>query len=254
MIDLHFHCLPGIDDGPRSFDEAVALCRAAGQDGVERIVATPHVLRGEWGNEEPEARDDLVARLNGLLGGHPTVLAGCEYTFSSEMLPLLERGPDTPLTGLNRGGHLLLELPARVSLRFAESVFHEASLLGVIPVIAHPERHAMFRREPEALARLIRVGALAQITAGSLLGDFGERSRWAAEELVRRGLVAAVASDSHDLDRRPPRMAAARERVRRLWGSEVETGLFESNPEAIVSSRPIPWAPSLEPVGGGAGR
>ena len=51
MIDIHFHCLPGIDDGPRNWEEAIALCRAAEADGVQTIVATPHVLRDDWLNE-----------------------------------------------------------------------------------------------------------------------------------------------------------------------------------------------------------
>ena len=48
MIDLHHHCLPGFDDGPRTWDEAVELCGIAAEEGIETIVATPHVLRGRW--------------------------------------------------------------------------------------------------------------------------------------------------------------------------------------------------------------
>ena len=60
MIDLHFHCLPGIDDGPDSWDEAVALCRQAAAEGTTSIVATPHVLRDGWLNEDPRERDELI--------------------------------------------------------------------------------------------------------------------------------------------------------------------------------------------------
>lgn len=253
MIELHFHCLPGIDDGPRSWEEAVALCRDAAENGTETIVATPHVLRGDWANEDPGTRDDLVLQLNALLGGRPTVVAGCEYFFSAEMLELAELGGAGPLTGLNRGRYLLVELPADASSRSAEAVFHELCLLGVTPVIAHPERHAAFRREPDALARLVRGGAVTQVTAGSLLGEFGERARTAAEEFFGRGLVALVASDAHNLDRRPPRLKAAREHVRRVWGEEAEEGIFESNPEAVLRSEPLPWAPGGDAAAGEAG-
>lgn len=246
MIDLHFHCLPGIDDGPKTFDEAVALCRAAAGEGIETVVATPHVLRDAWSNEEPAVRDGLILRLNTLLGGRPAVLAGCEYYFSSEMLELVERGSAGPLTGLNRGQYLLVELPPSAPTRTTEAVFHELSILGVTPVVAHPERHPVFRREPRALERLLSLGAVAQLTAGSLLGDFGERAKASSNELLRRGLVSLVASDSHSLELRPPRLAAAREHVRRLWGEEAEQGLFEANPEAVLASRPMPWTPAAE--------
>lgn len=255
MIDLHFHCLPGIDDGPKTFDEAIALCRAAADQGVESIVATPHVLRAPWVNEEPAERDGLVLRLNDLLGGRPAILAGCEYTLSSEMLELVERGSSGPLTGLNRGRYLLLELPPDASLRAAERAFHELVLLDVTPVVAHPERHRLFRKDPGELARLVRGGAAAQLTAGSLLGEFGDAARSAARDLLDLGLATLVASDAHDLVRRPPRLAEAREFVRRTWGAEAELGLFEANPRAVLESRPLPWMP-VRPrasVAGGAG-
>jgi protein-tyrosine phosphatase len=159
------------------------------------------------------------------------------------MLELVEEGAGGPLTGLNRGRYLLVELPPDASLRAAERVFHELSLLEVTAVVAHPERHALFRREPEALARLVRGGAAAQLTAGSLLGDFGERSRATANVLLELGLVTLVASDAHNLDRRPPRLGSARAHVRRVWGSEAEAGLFDENPRAVLESKPLPWAP-----------
>jgi protein-tyrosine phosphatase len=250
MIDVHFHCLPGIDDGPETWAEAVALCRAAAADGAETLVATPHVLRGGWLNEDAGARDGLILRLNTLLGGQPAILPGCEYLLSDEAVALFERGGDGPLTGLNRSRYLLLEVPATAVPRTIESAFHELALLGAVPVIAHPERHSLFRREPEILARLVRGGAVTQITAASLLGHFGERAQAASEDFFQRGLVALVASDAHNLNRRPPSLSAARERVRRRWGSEAEEGLFVSNPEALLRSEPLPWLPTAAGVAG----
>lgn len=248
MIELHFHCLPGLDDGPADWDGAVALCRAAAREGTTRIVATPHVLRGDWINEDVAARDHLVARLNDLLGGEPAILPGCEYFFSTEAVALLDRGDLGPLTGLNRSPYLLIELPPEAPPSSAESVFHEFRIAGWTPVIAHPERHAAFRREPERLERLVAKGALCQLTAGSLLGEFGERAARASEDFFARGLVHFVASDAHNLDRRPPRLTAAREFVRRYWGAEAEAGLFEANPAALLASEPIPWSVSRSPV------
>jgi protein-tyrosine phosphatase len=250
LIDIHFHCLPGLDDGPSNWDEAVALCRAAARDGVTRLVATPHVLRGEWINEDVGARDDLVLRLNTLLESAPAILPGCEYLFSSEALSLLDRGTAGPLIGLNRSRYLLVELPADVSQTAVEAAFHEFRVEGITPVIAHPERNAALRRSPERLARLVSRGARCQITAGSLLGDFGERAADAVEDFFQKGLVHFVASDAHSLGRRPPRLAAARERVRASWGAEAELGLFEANPAALLTSEPIPWAPALRAVRG----
>jgi protein-tyrosine phosphatase len=251
MIDPHFHCLPGIDDGPRTWDEAVALCQAAAAEGTETVIATPHVLRDEWINDDPAERDGLLVRLNSMLGGKPSVVAGCEFYFSTDVVQLVERGRWSPLTGLNGSRYLLIEFPAREVPAGAEAIFHELSLLGVTPVVAHPERNATFAREPARLERLVARGAVAQITAGSLLGDFGRSARLACDDLFRAGLVHLIGSDAHSLDRRPPRLAEARAHVRTAWGEAAEKGIFETNPEALLRSDPLPWRGS-EPAGGGA--
>ncbi len=244
MLDLHFHCLPGIDDGPEGWEAAVALCQAAAAEGTTAIVATPHVLRGVWLNEDPGARDELLLRLNTLLGGTPAVLPGCEYFFGLDVVELWEEGAAGPLTGLNRSRYLLVEFGPGFVPPTAEAAFHELAVLGAVPVVAHPERNLDFARNPARLESLVAKGALLQVTAGSLVGDFGKTAQSFAEDLVSRGLVHLVASDAHSVDRRPPRMTAARERVRRMWGAEVEEGLFEANPKAIVENEGLAWDPA----------
>jgi len=50
MIDLHCHILPNIDDGAKSIDEAIALVALAAEQGVSRMVATPHIHLGIYDN------------------------------------------------------------------------------------------------------------------------------------------------------------------------------------------------------------
>jgi protein-tyrosine phosphatase len=226
LIDIHFHCLPGIDDGPPNWDEAVALCRAAESDGVDTIIATPHVLRDSWLNEDQNERDQLILELNARLGGHPAVLPGCEYFYSADAVELWQLGPLGPLTALNRSSFLLIEFPATQIPATAEAVFHELSVLGVTPVIAHPERNLVFAEQPGRLARFVEIGATAQVTAGSILGDFGKRVQATCNEFFDRGLVHFVASDAHSVQRRPPRMGPAREIVRQQWGNDAEGAVF----------------------------
>lgn len=240
MIELHFHCLPGIDDGPDDWDEAVALCRAAAAEGTQTIVATPHVLRDPWINDDAAMRNDLIRELNDRLGGKPLVLPGCEYYFSNDAVELWEEGSAGPLTGLNGSRYLLMEFPVAMIPANAEAVVHELSLIGVTPVIAHPERNLVLSSEPEKLQRLVKLGAIAQVTAGSITGDFGKQAQLATEGFFERGLVHLVASDAHSMTRRPPQLAEAREKVRATWGAEIEAHLIESVPAAIVSNQPLP--------------
>ncbi len=234
MIDVHFHCLPGIDDGPRDWDEAVALCRAAAAEGTQTIVATPHVLREPWINDDRNARRQLLATLNQRLGGSPRVVEGCELFFSGESLQLWELGEAGPVAPMNGRSCLLIEFAAAHVPPAAESVIYELALAGARPLIAHPERNRVLAAEPDRLRRLIDRGALAQLTAGSLLGRFGRDAARASVEMLRLGLVAVVASDAHSI-RRPPELRPARERVEKEWGAAMASNLFERNPEALIN-------------------
>jgi protein-tyrosine phosphatase len=59
------------------------------------------------------------------------------------------------------------------------------------------------------LGALIEKGALAQITAGSLNGDFGTLARRTARRMLQAGWVQILASDGHDAVARPPDMTVA---------------------------------------------
>src|SRR5688572_5935816 len=110
--DVHCHCLPGLDDGPATMDDAVALCRALVADGVTTAVATPHQLgRYDLRNGAAEVRK-AVAGLRQALAreGVPlTVLPGADVRVDERLPQLLEAGH--VLTLADNGRHVLLELP-----------------------------------------------------------------------------------------------------------------------------------------------
>src|SRR5436190_1716616 len=104
MIDIHHHCLPGVDDGPRTLAEAVDLCRMAADEGIETIVATPHVLRGRWQNTSRAQLTAILDRLRGALGDTIRVVLGSEYFFGHDMDELLRtEAASAALDWLKRG-------------------------------------------------------------------------------------------------------------------------------------------------------
>ncbi len=243
MIDLHFHCLPGLDDGPRDWNEAFALLRMAAAEGTTRVVATPHVLRSPWHNVDPRVREGLVGTLNARLKGHPAILPGCEFFYSSDALDGLDLGPAGPLTRYPGGRYALVEFDAALVPSTWRSLLHELKVHGVIPILAHPERNAVLARNPDLLDEIVVRGAYVQITAGSLLGEFGPTAAAACEEFFRRRLVHLVASDAHSVAHRPPRLKAARSWVRKNWGGTAEKGLFQVNPAAVLAGKRLPYRP-----------
>jgi protein-tyrosine phosphatase len=238
VIDLHFHLLPGIDDGPTDLDAAVALARAAASTGVDTIVATPHVS-WDWQNtawtivESARRMDAHLAALAIPI----RVRAGAEIALT-RALDL----PDEELRRLTLGGGpwLLVEPPHMSAAIGIESVLLELQHRGHRIVLAHVERCPAFIADVDMLERLVQAGMLASMTAGSLVGRFGRTVQRFARRLVTSGLIHNVASDAHDCHRRPPglsqELASAGLRDQTAW-------LTEDVPAAILAGSDIPPAP-----------
>jgi protein-tyrosine phosphatase len=103
VIDLHCHILPGVDDGPESVDESLAMAKRAAEDGIRTIVATPHTLNGVYTNpaQETTAR---VADLREALSSNCidlTVCPGADVRLCSGMMELIESGQAPSITQAN---------------------------------------------------------------------------------------------------------------------------------------------------------
>lgn len=241
MIDLHHHCLPGVDDGPRDMAEAVDLCRLAASEGIETIVATPHVLRGRWRNTSRATLERIAGELREQVGESPRILLGSEYFFAHDMPDVVARGDSViPLAGSK---YVLVEFASHAIPPMVEQPFYRLQLDGWTPIIAHPERNIVFQSRPEMLVALVRSGARTQITAGSFTGAFGPAAEKAARAWLSAGLVHVIASDSHNTTKRPPLVAAARPIVRELAGEAVAEALFRGNPRAVIENRMMEYDP-----------
>ena len=241
MIDIHHHVLPDVDDGPREWDEAVEMCRSALAEGIDTIVATPHVLRGRWrvfSVAELQARLDELRRR---VGEAPRLLLGSEYFFSHDVVEVLAAGDAiVPLAGSR---YVLIELAANSVPPMFEQPLYRMQLDGWTPILAHPERNIVFQHHPELLASYIGHGAKTQITLSSLTGDFGPEAKRAAHDLVRRRFVHFAATDAHNMTRRAPRVAAAAAVLRELAGEAVAEALMAGNPRCVVEKRALEYDP-----------
>ena len=239
MFDLHFHCLPSVDDGADTLDEALAMCRLAWEDGCRAVVATPHQGHARWPNNDPLVLEALAGELRRRLGGRPEVHLGGEIRIASELLAELDdprRAGFLPLAGSR---YLLLEFPRGGSIGRPDELVHELRLAGWRPIIAHPEFYPQLAGDHDLVARLVDAGATFQLTAMSLLGDFGRRARLAATGLLDAGLVHFVASDAHGLAHRPPGLAAVRRLIAARHGATVARRLTHDNPRSVLEDRPL---------------
>jgi len=241
VIDLHHHLLPGIDDGPPTLDDALALARAAVAAGTTTVVATPHVSRSYPANTAASIAEQVTA-LQGALAGASIplrVLRGAEVAvthavnLSDEELSALRLGT---------GPYLLVECPLTPTGAGFELLLESLLDRGHRILLAHPERCRAFQRDNELLARLVARGALAQITAGSLSGHAGRTVREVAHGLVREGLAHVVASDAHSVDRRPPSLLSE---VEQEGYAEQAAWLVGHVPRAILDGSRVPAMPAV---------
>lgn len=240
MIDLHLHVLPGIDDGAADFAEARAMCRVAAADGIEALVATPHQRTPQWDNRDPAHLDALRRRLQEEVGERPTLLPGAEIRIDSDLLAEIEELGASGLVPLAGSRYLLLEFDRRDLHTDAAALTHEVMLAGWVPIFAHPELIPLLIDDLPLMHRLAERGALFQITAMSITGEFGKRARDRAAALLDEGLVHVVASDAHGTDWRPPVLSRAQRAIAHGWGEEAATLLTHGNPEAVIANRAIP--------------
>ena len=242
VIDLHCHVLPGIDDGPETIEESVALARAAAAAGIDTLVATPHVAARYPNDADTIAR--LVAEVAARLEQEAIpvrVLAGAEIAITH--LPELDPEELSRL-GLGGGRWLLVEPPFSPVAPGLPNSLQELQRHGHRLVLAHPERSGALQRDHELLHALADSGVLMSITAGSLVGRFGGEVRRQALALAREGLIHNVTSDAHDTRNRVPELTEA---IAQAGLQPLAEWLTTLVPAAILADEPIPPAPANPP-------
>jgi protein-tyrosine phosphatase len=235
MVDTHCHLLPGLDDGPEDIGGALALARALVADGVGAVLATPHFSR-RWPTAVPAAQaaaDELRAAL--AAAGVPLrVVVAAEVApvqaIQAEAAALRERAIG--------GRHVLVEVEGPTPAGVLGALVRRLAPMGLVAVIAHPERCRAVRRAPDLLDGPRHAGALVQVLAASLVGDLGPESHRCAWRLLDAGRADLVASDAHGTRHRPPRMSAAAALVERRLGPGTARSLFVERPAGLLGMVP----------------
>jgi len=243
MIDIHSHVLPGLDDGSPSLEESLRMVRVAAETGITDLVATPHAnLQYRF---DPEAVEQKLAELAEACGEPVHLHRGCDFHFYFDNIQDALAHP-TKYT-INHKNYLLVEFSDLLIVKTTGEVFARMLDAGMVPIITHPERNYLLHRRLDRLQGWAGQGCLVQVTAQSLLGRFGPEARNTCRELIERGMVHFVASDSHDSEDRPPRLDIAYEHVAKRYGGAMAERLFLANPRAVLHGEPLPEAPKPEP-------
>ena len=241
MIDIHCHLLPEVDDGPKSWDVSIEMCRMAAADGITHSVATPHA-----NDRYPYDRRYLSGLLDQLRekvgpASELQLSLGCDLHLSFENLERVLEQPHTYTIG--ETNYLLIELSNFSVPAGLGECFTRLAERGLTPILTHPERNPILQQTPQRIPEWAEQGCLIQVTASSLTGFWGERPEIIARWLLDRSAVHILASDAHDTRRRVPNLSAARAVAEDIVGEEYADALVDGNPGAIVNGMPIPYCP-----------
>lgn len=243
MIDIHSHIVFDVDDGPKSREESKALLAEAYSQGVRTIVSTSHRRKGmfETPEEKIAANFRQVQEIAKEVADDLTIMYGAEIYYTRDVLDKLE---NQIIPTLNGSRYALIEFSMNTPYREIHSALSSVLMLGITPVVAHIERYDALENNEKRVRELINMGCYTQINSFHVLKPklFGEHYKFMkkrAQYFLERDLVHVVASDMHNLDRRPPYMAEAYSIIAKKYGEAKAQELFVDNPKQIIMDKII---------------
>jgi protein-tyrosine phosphatase len=237
VIDIHCHVLPEVDDGPKSWEIAEAMCRMAAEDGIEHIVATPHSNDRYFFDRE--YLSGLIQELRQRVGPEPRLSLGCDFHLSFDNMQSAKRTPAK--YSIDGSRYQLVEFSNLSISSLVDEWFTYMHQRGVTPIITHPERNPIIQQDPGRVLKWIELGCAVQVTASVFTGLWGTRARQIADWLLKEQAVHFLSTDAHDTQRRVPILSQARKIISEDYGEALAEALVKKNPGAVVNNQPLPY-------------
>jgi protein-tyrosine phosphatase len=230
MVDLHTHLLPGIDDGAATVTETYQLIESLRKQSVTTAACTPHYNPAEI--SLTEFLENRTRSLNSLQEAKINLLTGSEVALNEYLFHYTDLSP--LCIGPTR--YILIELPFDRSFKEEVFVWLERLLnyYNVVPIIAHIEKYPAAKRK-KTILKLKQLGCVIQMNASSIVQ---KKTRKRALNLVKKGFIEIIASDCHNLTKRPPELGAAYEILKLKFGINYVQQLIK-NGDIIIEDIPL---------------
>ncbi|MGX9136496.1 tyrosine-protein phosphatase [Rummeliibacillus sp. JY-2-4R] len=244
MVDIHSHIIFDVDDGPKSYEESIKMLKAASTEGITEIISTSHAYHPQYDAKVGIIKERIATLQQALFEQEIplTLHIGQEVRIHEHICQHLGEGAALTLANSN---YLLLELPSSGVPQYTFDMVNKLVEKDITPIIAHPERNKGIAEKPELLSRLIRQGALSQVTAGSIAGHFGKSVQRTALNLIDAQLVHSYGSDVHNLDTRPYLFLKGLNYLEKHKRSEWVDYLLENNDKILFNHEVILLEPGI---------
>ncbi|KIR02486.1 Manganese-dependent protein-tyrosine phosphatase [Lachnospiraceae bacterium TWA4] len=237
MIDTHCHIIPDVDDGSESMSMSMMMAAMAVDDGVEEILATPHVL---WDNRYTEQRLRRIKRhaedfkqeiVNARMP--LTLHVGAEVLCAVPARNLLEQGLFPRLASTD---YALIEFYFDEPFDYMTECLEAVANVGICPIIAHPERYGCIQKRKENAIEWIERGYFLQVNKGSINGDFGHKVKKTVDWILKNKLAHLMATDAHDISHRTTRLSSGAYECEKKHGYDYAVLLTEVNPKRLLAN------------------
>ncbi|NEW01048.1 tyrosine protein phosphatase [Bacillus megaterium] len=233
MIDVNTCILPQMKDGPRNKDEFLEMANILVKEGVTKVVVTPwcdgQVF--DWSANVNLANDWLQTSSLSLtiLPGQKVIASNHRNLFSQDFYRM---------TINERGKYMLLHVPEDMGIEVLETIAYELQLKGIVPVLNEPECHPLFLDNPAHLYKLVKNGAVVQLSAQSILGGNGSKFKKAAYQFIDHGLAHVIASGVNRENYQQYGLQKAYSTVSKKYGNS-KIYHFMENAEAITNGNAV---------------
>lgn len=202
MIDIHCHILNGIDDGARDIETSLHMCRIAEMNGIKHIVATPHITTSDNIDRFIAARNEKIKFLQNqveMRGINVRLYPGAEVYVDDDIF----FANNLKRLTINSSRYILVEFSfMETNVKKIYEYLNEIISMGVIPIIAHPERYPFFQYDYDVVNDLSGKGAIFQINAASLASMDGPQEFELAYSMAYNGLASFIGTDAHSAHHR----------------------------------------------------
>ena len=173
-VDIHSHILYGVDDGPDNIETSIEMMKIAYDEGIRKIVATPHYHPGKctMGYEQLRRNFELFKEQMKDVCPEIELALGREIYYTSDILDDLEA--QAHLT-MEDSKYILIEYHPTVEYSYLRTSISNVMQMGYMPVIAHIERYMCVLEDWKLALELKNMGAVIQVNAGSVIGDSGSK-------------------------------------------------------------------------------
>lgn len=230
MVDIHSHILYGVDDGAKTISESEALFRVAASQGIHAMIVTPHYRVGMFPYEKEKIEAHFEKCKAVAQSYDISLFLGCEYHADTQMAENLQ---SNRVHTLADGEYVLTEFKTATGYSFMRTTVQEVFLAGYVPIIAHAERYLELHGT-DKLGALREMGARIQVNADSILGYDGWELKRVTKKYLKQGLVDLVASDAHNMTKRPIRLGECYAYVAKKYGEDTAHRLFVKNPRRVL--------------------